>query len=289
MPLSAMQRVRNRTITLAVLFALASACTVGFVAAPLSPLPAPIANEALWRPQPGLTWQWQLTTPVDLTVDAEVFNIDLFDNAADVVAALQAKGRRVICYISAGSLEAWRSDASQFPAAVLGKPYPGWPGERWLDIRRMDLLGPIMLARLDLCRDKGFDGVEFDNVDGYTNDTGFALTAADQLRYNAWLANEARKRGLSPGLKNTPGQTLALLPYFEWALVESCLAQGWCATLEPFIKQGKAVFAAEYMHTGVRLADACAQARALQLSLVVKKRELDAYREDCRQLAGQGR
>ena len=39
---------------------------------------------------------------------------------AEVVAALQAQGSRVVCYISVGSWEDWRPDADQFPAAVIG-------------------------------------------------------------------------------------------------------------------------------------------------------------------------
>jgi hypothetical protein len=58
---------------------------------------------------------------------------------------------------------------------VIGDPYEGWPGERWLDIRRIDLLAPLIGQRLELCRIKGFDAVEPDNIDGYTNDTGFSL------------------------------------------------------------------------------------------------------------------
>lgn len=239
-------------------------------------------NGAVWRPAPNVTWQWQLTTPVDVNVDVEVFNIDLFDNAAAVVSTLKKKGKKVICYISAGSWEAWRPDARHFPDVVRGKDYESWPNERWLDIRRIDLLEPIMLARLDLCRAKGFDGVELDNVDGYTNNTGFPLTGTDQLRYNAWLANEARKRGLSVGLKNDAEQIADLLPYFDWALTESCFAQGWCGALKPFTEQGKAVFAAEYTDTKVRLDKICPEASALQLSLLLKKRELDAFRKDCR-------
>lgn len=45
-----------------------------------------------------------------------------------------------------------------------------------------------------LCADKGFDA-EPDLMDGYTNDTGFALTEADQLRYVRWLADEAHYQG----------------------------------------------------------------------------------------------
>ena len=126
--------------------------------------------------------------PVDQSLDVDMYDIDLFDNDQDAVAALQAQGRKVVCYVNAGGWEDWRPDAAQFPEEVLGANLDEWEGERWLDIRRMDLLVPIMEARLDLCKAKGFDGIEPDNVDGYVNDTGFALTYDDQLRYNIWWA-----------------------------------------------------------------------------------------------------
>ncbi len=71
---------------------------------------------------------------------------------------------------------------------------------------------------MNLCKSKGFDGVEFDNVDGYANNTGFPLTYADQITYNTWLANQAHTLGLSVALKNDLGQVHDLLPYFDWAL-----------------------------------------------------------------------
>ena len=37
----------------------------------------------------------------------------------------------------------------------------------------------------------GCDGVEPDNVDGYVNDTGFDLTAGDQLDFNRFARGEA--------------------------------------------------------------------------------------------------
>ena len=61
---------------------------------------------------------------------------------------------------------------------MLGKELDGWPGERWLDVRRWDVLEPILAARFDVCRQKGFDAVEPDNVDGYANESGFPLTAS---------------------------------------------------------------------------------------------------------------
>ncbi len=75
-----------------------------------------------------------------------------------------------------------------FPAEVHWQSAGGWAGEYWLDIRQIDLLGPIMEARLDIAAAKGCDAVDPDNVDGYTNDTGFNLTCADQLPTTAgWL------------------------------------------------------------------------------------------------------
>ncbi|RME62426.1 MAG: hypothetical protein D6790_06290, partial [Caldilineae bacterium] len=219
------------------------------------------ARTSWWRPSIGLTWQWQLETPVDTSVDAQVYDIDLFDNDAAVVAGLHGQGRKVICYISAGSWEDWRPDASRFPPEVIGKDYEGWPGEKWLDIRRLDLLGPILRARLDQCRDKGFDGVEPDNIDGYTNDTGFPLTAQDQIAFNTWLAQEAHARGLSIGLKNDGDQATELLAHFDWALTEDCFADEWCDQMKPFIAAGKPVFAAEYTDTGMTLDKFCPQAQ----------------------------
>src|SRR5262249_51831191 len=41
-----------------------------------------------WVPSPGTTWQWQLTTPVDTSVDVQVYDIDGTENGADVVQRL---------------------------------------------------------------------------------------------------------------------------------------------------------------------------------------------------------
>ncbi len=237
-----------------------------------------------WQPPVNTTWQWQLTDPVDPSFDVEMYDIDMFDNDPSTVAALHAQGRKVICYISVGSWEEWRPDADQFPESVLGNNYEGWPGEKWLDIRQIELLAPIMRARLDWCKAKGFDGIEPDNIDGYTNDTGFPLTYQDQLQYNIWLANEAHARGLSIGLKNDDEQVGDLLSHFDWAMTEDCFAEGWCADVQPFIAAGKAVFAAEYtdqMTVNEFLSGVCPQAQAMGFSAILKDRDLDAWRTGC--------
>ncbi len=209
-------------------------------------------------------------------MDAAVYNIDGFDTSASTVASLHAQGRRVICYFSAGSWEEWRPDAATFPAEVLGRSN-GWPGERWLDIRRLDILAPIMGARLDMCKSKGFDAVDADNVDGYTNATGFPLTAADQLRFNRWLAQAAHARGLSIGLKNDLDQVGDLVADFDFAVSEQCMEYDECDLLLPFVQANKAVFHIEYNLD----ASVFCPKRPTGFSSMQKRLELDAWRVVC--------
>ena len=233
-------------------------------------------------PSLHVTWQWQLAEePVDLSLDVDMYDIDLFENDATVVAELHSRHRQVICYVSVGSWEEWRPDAGNFPASVIGDDYEGWSGEKWLDIHQIDLLAPVMRSRLDECKAKGFDGIEPDNIDGYTNGTGFDLTYEDQLSYNIWLAKEAHARGLTIGLKNDSDQVAELLPHFDWALTEDCFAEGWCNQLQPFITAGKPVFAAEYTDTGITLERFCSQAKFMGINAIVKHRDLGVYREAC--------
>lgn len=238
------------------------------------------AEPEIWRPAPGTSWQWQLSDyPVDTSFDVQMYDIDLEGTPQEVIDELHTAGRIVICYFSGGSWENYRPDAGQFPPEVLGNVLDGWPDEKWLDIRQIALLAPVMEARLDLAVAKNCDGVEPDNMDGYTNDTGFPLTAEDQLTYNIWLAEQAHERGLSIGLKNDLGQVAQLVDHFDWALNEQCFQYEECELLMPFIEQNKAVFGVEYEGTP---ADFCPQANALNFDWLYKNLELDAWRQACR-------
>lgn len=243
-----------------------------------SPVPP---SKDWWRPKVGLTWQWQIgNNKIDTSIEADVYDIDLYVDQS-VINELHHKGRRVICYISVGSWEDWRPDKDQFPPEVLGKDYEGWPGEKWLDIRQVDKLAPIIRARLDLCAAKGFDAVEPDNMEVFTNDTGFPLTYEDQLRYALWLADEAHKRGLAIGVKNAHDQVADLLDHFDFAITEDCFFGGWCEDMLPFIKAGKPVFAAEYTDLGGDFERFCLQSRELRFSTILKNRGLDAWIKTC--------
>ena len=233
---------------------------------------------AIWQPTPGTSWQWQLTGTIDTSFDVQMYDIDLFDTPKSTIDTLHGQGRVVICYFSAGSWEDWRPDAADFPANVKGNSN-GWPGEKWLDIRNIAALSPIMQARLDLAVDKGCDGVEPDNVDGYNNKTGFPLTGNDQLTYNRWLADQAHARGLSVGLKNDVEQVTQLEPYFNWALDEQCFEYNECDLLLPFVQAGKAVFGVEYSGS---LASFCPEANSMDFDWLKKNENLNASREACR-------
>ncbi len=198
-----------------------------------------------YKPEVRTSWQWQLEGTVDLSVDANLYDIDLFNSSEVLIQSLKNNGKMVICYFSAGSYEEWREDAGLFPSSVVGNDLDGWKGEKWLDIRSEDLK-PIMIARLDLAKQKGCDGVEPDNVDGYTNNTGLNLTANDQLVYNKFIATEAKKRGLSVGLKNDLDQVEILEPFFDFSVNEQCHQYNECNKLQPFIENNKPVFNAEY-------------------------------------------
>jgi len=193
-----------------------------------------------------------------------------------VIQQLHAKGRVVICYFST-QYENWRPDASSFTSNVLGANLDDWPGERYVDIRS-SVIRNIMAARMDLAKSKGCDGVEPDNVDGYTNKNGLGLTANDQLEYNKYLAQQAHARGLSIGLKNDLDQVKALVSYFDWALNEQCNQYGECGTLTPFVQAGKAVFGVEYSGS---VGSFCSNMNNQKFSWLLKSLSLGAPLTQC--------
>lgn len=233
-----------------------------------------------WHPGPNIPWQIQFTGAIKTAVPVDVFELDLFDTPAAKFKTLHASGKKIICYFSAGSWEDWRPDARAYPKVVLGKPLEDWAGERWVDIRRLDILGPILAARMDLAVKRGCDAVDPDNVEAWDSGepSGFPLTYNDQIRFNTWLADQAHARGLAIGLKNDLSQIDALLPYFDFAVNEQCFQYKECDMVQPFVTAGKAVFAIEYRGDMDNL---CPKAKARGFSLLKKRLELGAWRQDC--------
>lgn len=254
---------------------LLTATATSAVTAVASPWPA---NAARWIPQPSVSWQLQFSGEIDLSVRADVFDLDMFDTPPRLVRKIHGSGRRAICYLNAGAWESWRPDAADYPSSVKGRDLDGWPGERWLDIRRLEVLGPILVDRVRRCRDKGFDGVEFDNVDGYQNASGFDLSRTDQLAFDRWLAETAHDHGLAVALKNTLGLASELEPSFDFAIVEQCFAYRECGLSAPFVDAGKAVIDIEY---SLARSAFCDRAARLGITAMRKHLDLDAWRRPC--------
>lgn len=218
---------------------------------------------------PGTSWQWQLSGTVDETVldgvsnTKKMYDVDLVAADVALIDRLHAKGITVICYMETGGWESYRPDAAQYPDDVLGEGVDGYPDERFVDIRRADVLLPILEARLDLAVSKGCDGIEPDLDDTYNGYvTGFPLTQDDQLSFNRAVADAAHARGLSIGLKNGASADgsfeRAMVAFTDWALNEECNAFDECAGYEVYIEQGKAVFQVEYVNPdGTEVNDFC--------------------------------
>jgi len=245
---------------------------------------APVSSVTWYQPPINITWQWQLLvsapqTFINTSYNVDLYDIDLFDVSKSEIDALKLSGKKVICYFSAGSYENWRSDAADFDEAILGNPLDGWEGERWLDISSNDVLA-IMKKRLDLAVTKGCDGVEPDNMDGYTNTPWFSINADDQLNYNKHIANEAHNRGLSVALKNDLDQIQTLEPYYDFAVNEQCFKFNECDLIKPFLDNNKPVLNAEYNVNNTPVLCSDANTRHIQ-TLILPLNLDDSSRVSC--------
>ncbi|MEE9345459.1 MAG: ImpA family metalloprotease [Methylococcales bacterium] len=187
-----------------------------------------VFEEAPWTPASDSKGHWQPQGAIDSSIDFAVYHIDLLATSEATINQLKKQGRQLVCYFSAGTWEASRTDANDFPDWVKGNALQDKPDEKWLNISDLNSLAPIMRARLETAISKGCDAVQPVNINGYDNDTGFQLTTDQQLIYNLWLTNEANQRGLSIGLSNDYSQIDILKPFFDWTLNQQCFEYNAC-------------------------------------------------------------
>ncbi|NNM50773.1 MAG: endo alpha-1,4 polygalactosaminidase [Pseudomonadales bacterium] len=263
-----------------------SASNSGGSVAQLSLEPHPLANNKGWVPASQASYALQLTGTPNMAAPIQVAEIDLFDTPSTTIRLWQQQSMHVICYFSAGTRESWRPDSASFSQAVIGLADAGWSGENWIDIRSLQVR-QIMLARLDLAVSKGCDGVDPDNVNGYTNATGFPLTAQDQLDFNVVLANAAHSRGLATALKNDSPQIALLANYVDFAINEQCHESGDCQLYQPLLQASKLVVNIEYSSTYVQntqgaFTQLCQQNQAMGIETLILPQSLNgSYRYTC--------
>ncbi len=106
------------------------------------------------------------------------------------------------------------------------------------------MLGPILKKRIDMCKAKGFDAVEPDNV----------------------------------ALKNDLEQIPDLVDDFDFAINEQCHQYAECGTYKPFLDAGKAVLHVEYELTTRQF---CSVTKPMGMSSMRKDFDLTVYRQAC--------
>jgi hypothetical protein len=228
----------------------------------------------------------------------DFLGLDAVDTPAAYVAAARRNGSEVWCYVSAGTLEDWRPDRKAFEdldrkerragrPPIIGRRYPDWPDERWLNFTRYAVFLPLMKARVDVCHAKRFTMIEFDNLDAHENRTGFRVDADDVIAYARALASYARGRGLVPIQKNVPELTGRLEAHFGAVLFEDCALYRFCGDARAYVDAGKPALAVEYPEAwkdaGRRfdLASVCATAARSGLAMIAKRLDLDAWTRRC--------
>jgi hypothetical protein len=216
------------------------------------PLPPPVACEApCWAPPHldssghPMRWDWQIgrVSPLQRTGAraVDIYDIDGFLTTPAEIDAMHATWQaatlphpRAICYIDL-AWEDYRPDGTPgtaFPAATLGRVYYGYPQERWVDFRQLDALRPMLDARIGMCAEKGFDAVEFDDIDSFDPPatTGFRLTPGDAQNYLAYADNRAHAMGMSVLWKNSPLLAWWGRRYSDGAVVEECYPYRQCSS-----------------------------------------------------------
>jgi Glycoside-hydrolase family GH114 len=247
------------------------------------PPPVPCTGGPCWVPTQGMQWEWQICcyqganlyppssysklNYVNTSYNVPFYDIDGFENDNNrtidpktgqpigTVARLHAQGRRAICYLDVGSFEDWRPDWGKHlrrrHPGLVGAPVPDWPHQWWIDFRKTRVIYPIMRARLDMCRRRGYDGVQFDDLVAYEESKqGFSkpITGQQTVAYAVWLANQAHRRGLSAAFQNALEIAKQLQPYYDWALFEDCTQYQEChhPGLRAFLTAHKFVADVEY-------------------------------------------
>ncbi|KAM7184983.1 Glycoside hydrolase superfamily [Rhypophila sp. PSN 637] len=221
---------------------------------------------------PGVKWQIDIMASLDITktltpTDALVWDLDLYhlQRHPDIITFLRSKipNVNIICYFNAGLAQPSDCDWDtvwQKPEykSLLGNSYdPPFSEEKWINIRNTTAID-LLKNRVTTAANLGCDGVDPDNIDGYSADTGFNLNQQDYINLMTTLATTAHglktKRGntLLIGQKNAPELVKSLNSVLDFAVLEDCknlrneADRAFCADFQPYISQNKPVFSIEY-------------------------------------------
>jgi hypothetical protein len=230
-------------------------------------------------PTPDMSMQIQLSGELDDSFDVDLYDIDLHTNSPSDFAALHAAGRLVGCYFSAGTLETWRGDADDLPAAVIGNGHQQYPSERWLDVGSTEVR-ELMRSRIELARTKGCDAIQPANLAVFSANSGLSVTRAENEEFAHFLATTAHGLGLSVAWSDEPDLFLGLPQAFDWGIAIQCIEYGRCQTWSSFRNAGKAVFIVE-IGDERDVGRVCPAAATLGLPAIIKDNGYTAFRVGC--------
>jgi hypothetical protein len=153
-----------------------------------------------------------------------------------------AAGLYSICYVNGfqtqdGDRSFW---LHKHPTLVLryrsGTPVtdPGWPGELILNTStssKRAAIARILGGTITSCAAKGFQAVEFDNLDSWTR-SHHKLSKAENVAMATLLVTRSHRNGLAAGQKNTTelGTVGRDRIGFDFAVAEECYRYNECAS-----------------------------------------------------------
>ena len=260
----------------------ASAFAVVVAAASVGP-----AVAADWTaPPPNAKFDYQIGGDYPLPSGVRVVSRDWFSGEAP------PDGVYGICYVNAFQTQADENgvdrpdERSNWPQELvltqLGDD-PNWGGEYLIDISTAetrqaaaDWVEPMVEA----CAAKGFQGVEFDNLDSWTRFDGTPLAGgvpfekAEAVAYAALLADLAHANGLAAAQKNTTqitkGEALGTIG-FDFAIAEECGRYKECVAYRAIY--GNTVFVIEYRAKDFKQ-DCRSKTLRKRLSIVLRDRNV---------------
>lgn len=144
-------------------------------------------------------------------------------------SAQSADGLYSICYVNGFQTQPadhWPDALVLHDASGSDVVDNGWPDERILDIstaEKRSAIAKVLAPTVHACAVRGFQAVEFDNLDSYTRSNGaFNLLAAEAMA--RLLVELAHREKLAAGQKNTPdlGERGRTGIGFDFAVAEQC-------------------------------------------------------------------
>jgi hypothetical protein len=196
------------------------------------------------------------------------------------------RGAYAICYVNAFQTQddesgvRRRDERSRWPRELvlteLGDD-PTWGGEYLIDIStaaKRKRAARWVQPMIRTCKEKGFDAVEYDNLDSWTRfddtprDGDVPFGKADAVAYAKLLARRAHRLGLAVGQKNTVDLTRRQARRqvrFDFAIAEECGRWDECQDYRDVY--GNRVIAIEYRRQDFD--KTCAQVGA-QISVVLR-------------------